>query len=176
MLDKPMDQWTELDFLRRAYIHARDHSLDPSTQCGAVLLPVGGFDLVTFGTNRFPDGVECTPEMLADRETKYFRVQHAERDCILKAARNGFATEGATLYCPWFSCAECAKAIICAGIKRVVGHRRIMRKTPERWMGSIHAADRMLDEAGVECEYLAGDLFHGDPDYAILFNGERWIP
>lgn len=176
MLNKPMDQWSERDFLRRAYIHARDHSPDPSTQCGAVLLPKGGFDLVTFGTNCFPQGIDCTPEMLANRETKYFRVQHAERDCILKAALNGFATHEATLYCPWFSCAECAKAIICAGIKRVVGHRSIFEKTPERWMATIREADKMLDEAGVKRVYLEGSLFHGDPDYAILFNGERWIP
>ncbi len=176
MLDKPVDQWTEFDFLRRAYIHARDYSLDPSTQCGAVLLPVGGVELVTFGTNRFPPGVDCTSEMLADRETKYFRVQHAERDCILKAARNGFATQDATLYCPWFSCAECAKAIICAGIKRVVGHRSIMRKTPQRWRGTIHAADRMLDEAGVERDYLEGDLFDGDSSYSVLFDKELWVP
>ena len=176
MLDKPMDQWSERDFLRRAYMHART-SPDPSTQCGAILIPAGGkVTMMTLGTNRFPSGVKCTPEILADREKKYFRVQHAERDCILKAARNGWALEGATMYCPWYSCSECAKAIICAGIKRIVGHVSIMEKTPDRWRTTIEAADEMLDEAGVQRDYLTGDLFEGDPAYSVLFDGELWVP
>lgn len=177
MLDKPMDQWSERDFLRRAYIHARDYSLDPSTQCGAILVPNGNrLNLATLGTNRFPKGVKCTPELLANREKKYFRIQHAERDAILKAARNGYSTEGATLYCPWYSCSECAKAIIGAGIRRVVGHTIVMDMTPGRWTATIEEANIMLDEAGVIRDYLGGNLFDGDSAYQVLFNGELWIP
>ncbi len=177
MLDKPMDQWSERDFLRRAYIHARDHSPDTSTQCGAILVPAGSrWNLATLGTNRFPPGVKCTPELLADRDKKIFRIQHAERDCIMKAARNGFTTDGAIMYCPWFACSYCAQDIICAGIKRMVGHQSIRDKTPERWMMTIREADEMLDEAGVIRDYLEGDLFEGDPTYSVLFDGELWIP
>lgn len=176
MLNRPMNQWSERDFLRRAYIYARDHSIDPSTQCGAVLVPNNGTNLVTFGTNRFPKGVKCTPELLADREKKYFRIQHAERDAILKAAMQGFPTDGAILYAPWYACSDCAKAIIGAGIKRVVGHVSIMEKTPDRWRTSIEEADEMLDEAGVIRDYLEGDLFDGDPVYSVLFDGKLWVP
>ena len=177
MLDKPIDQWSERDFLRRAYIHARDHSLDPSTQCGAILVPSGDrINLATLGTNRFPPGVKCTPEILANRDKKIFRVQHAERDCIMKAARNGYATEGGTMYAPWYSCNYCAQDIICAGIKHMVGHVSIMEKTPDRWRASIEEANEMLDEAGVIRDYLEGDLFDGDPVYAVRFNQELWIP
>lgn len=176
MLDKPMDQWSDLDFLRRAYIYARDESTDPSTQCGAVLVPRGGINLATFGANHFPPGVECTPEMLADRDVKLFRMQHAERAAICKAALNGFATFGATLYAPWYACNECAKDIIDCGIRRIVGHQSIMDKTPERWRESIRQADKMLDEAGVERYYSEGDLFQGDTAYAVLFDGKLWIP
>ena len=176
MLDKHMDQWSEHDFLRRAYMHART-SPDTSTQCGAILVPNGNQVLQsTLGTNRFPPGVKCTPELLADRDKKIFRIQHAERDCIMKAAARGTATFGATMYCPWFACSWCAQDIICAGIKRMVGHESIMIKTPMRWLKSIMEADEMLDEAGVVREYLTGDLFEGDPAYAVLFNGELWIP
>jgi len=172
-----MNQWSERDFLRRAYIYARDHSIDPSTQCGAILVPASnGTNLVTFGTNRFPKGVKCTSELLADREKKYFRIEHAERDAIFKAAMQGFPTLDATLYCPWYACSECAKAIIGAGIRRVVGHTTVMEMTPERWMVTIREADKMLDEAGVKRDYLEGDLFDGDPAYRVLFNGELWIP
>ena len=177
MLDRPMNQWSERDFLRRAYIYARDHSIDPSTQCGAILVPArNGTSLVTFGTNGFPKGVKCTPELLANREKKYFRIQHAERDCIMKAAMQGFATDGATIYAPWYSCNFCAQDIICAGIKRMVGHVSIMEKTPDRWMMTIREADEMLDEAGVIRDYLEGDLFDGDPAYSVLFDGKLWVP
>jgi dCMP deaminase len=49
-------------------------------------------------------------------------MEHAERDAIYKAAFVGMQTEGATLYVPWFACADCARAIIAAGITRVVGN------------------------------------------------------
>lgn len=177
MLDKSMDQWIERDFLRRAYIHARDCSVDPSTQCGAILVPSGNrvFQSI-LGTNRFPPGVKCTPELLANRDKKIFRIQHAERDCITKAASRGIATLGATIYCPWFACNFCAQDIICAGIKRMVGHVSVMNKTPDRWRASIEEADEMLDEAGVIRDYLEGDLFEGDSAYSVLFNQELWVP
>ena len=177
MLDKHMNQWSELDFLRRAYIYARDESVDKSTQCGAILVPDGNRVLQsTLGTNRFPPGVKCTPELLADRDKKLFRIQHAERDAIMKAAARGTATFGGTIYCPWFACNYCAQDIICAGIKRMVGHLPIMEKTPDRWLDSIHEADEMLDEAGVIRDYLEGDLFDGDPAYSVLFDGKLWVP
>jgi deoxycytidylate deaminase len=114
--------------------------------------------------------------MLEDRDVKLFRMQHAERNAICKAARNGFATHEATLYAPWYACGECAKDIIDCGITRVVGHQSVRNMTPDRWSESIHRADKMLDEAGVVRIYLQGDLFDSDPAYAVLFNGELWIP
>lgn len=48
------------------------------------------------------------------------RTGHAELNAIVNAARFGVALEGATLYCHMTPCYTCAKAIINAGIKRVV--------------------------------------------------------
>jgi dCMP deaminase len=45
---------------------------------------------------------------------------HAEINCISNAARAGRQTLGATLYCTTYPCAECAKAIVGAGISEVV--------------------------------------------------------
>lgn len=45
---------------------------------------------------------------------------HAEINCIANAAKAGRSTEGATIYCTTFPCAECAKAIVTAGIHSVV--------------------------------------------------------
>jgi dCMP deaminase len=45
---------------------------------------------------------------------------HAEANCLMNAARAGHRTLGATLYCTTYPCAECAKAIVQAGIYEVV--------------------------------------------------------
>ena len=48
------------------------------------------------------------------------RALHAEQNAIIQAALYGVSTKGATLYCTHQPCSLCAKAIINAGITRVV--------------------------------------------------------
>lgn len=47
------------------------------------------------------------------------RGLHAEQDAIAQAARNGFSTDDAIMYCTLHPCSVCAKMIIAAGITRV---------------------------------------------------------
>ena len=51
-------------------------------------------------------------------ETKYLYVCHAELNAILNYS--GSHIRGATVYTTLFPCNECAKALIQAGVKRVV--------------------------------------------------------
>lgn len=48
------------------------------------------------------------------------RTNHAEMNALVQAARHGVNTTGATAYITNMSCTTCAKALIAAGIKRVV--------------------------------------------------------
>src|SRR6185436_2467928 len=48
------------------------------------------------------------------------RTVHAEMNALIQAARRGHAVEGATAYVTNMPCTTCAKALITAGIKRVV--------------------------------------------------------
>ncbi len=89
---------------------------------------------------------------------KYQYIEHAERLCMYRAARNGLKTEGGILYCPWYACVDCARAIICSGIKECVGLRSVMERTPERWLESVTLAEGMLKEAGVTCTYYEEKL------------------
>src|SRR5687768_3524816 len=119
--------------LQAAYFHASKYSTDPNTQNAAVLIDdmPSGFDdsgryilskkIVASGANHFPDGVKELPERW-ERPIKYSYVEHAERNCIYSAAKRGIKTDGLVMYCPWFACADCARAIIQAGIAEVVGH------------------------------------------------------
>jgi dCMP deaminase len=178
-MDKTVDQWTDLDYLRRAYINARDMSDDPETQNGAVLKPLSYPEThLLYGANRMPRGIPYTKEEIATwpKEKKYAWMVHAERSVIALAAFRGTPTKGATLYCPWFACTNCATAIIDCGIIRIVGHKQMCDKLHPAWMEEIEAANRMFDKAGVKREYLDADLFDSDPARAVMFRGELWIP
>lgn len=95
-------------------------SKDLNTKVGAVLVD-GDNHIVGTGYNGFPKGVD-DEQLPAGRDgmwldTKYPYVVHAELNCILNSI---VSVKGCTLYCTLFPCNECAKAIIQAGIKRVV--------------------------------------------------------
>jgi dCMP deaminase len=149
-----LEHRSDADWLRQACLEAQ-RSHDPVTQNGAVLVPLQGY--VAVARNCIPSGVHVTPGRL-ERPTKYDYVEHAERSAIYTAARIGTPTAGARLYCPWFACADCGRAIICAGIKEVVGHVKSRAATPDHWTASIVLAEAMLREAGVSMRWLAEDL------------------
>lgn len=159
---------TDIAWLKVAYKKAL-LSGDLSTQNGAIICnELGGW---VGGCNDILPGVEDTAER-RDRPAKYVFTEHAERRAVYQAARCGVETEGATMYCPWFACDSCGRAIIASGIKRVVGHQKMFDATPDHWKSSIADALTMLTEAGVEMELVQGDL-GVDP---IRFNGELWYP
>lgn len=64
--------------------------------------------------------------------------QHAEMNAILFCAKNGVSTKDTTLYVNNSVCRMCAKAIIMAGIKRVV------------CLKSDYDGNELLKKAGVE--------------------------
>ncbi len=113
--------WDEC-FMRMALVIAQ-RSKDPETQCGAVITNDDNI-VLGMGYNGFPRGIEskdlpwkrrCESPVLS--ETKHGYVVHAEENAIYNASAK---LGGARLYCTYFPCNECAKAIIQTGIKEVV--------------------------------------------------------
>lgn len=153
----------DIKLLHEACRHAAEFSMDPHTQNGALLLATTGEIVVA--ANTMPD-IEVKPDRLL-RPKKYMYIEHAERNAIYLAAKRGVCTDGATLYVPWFACADCARAIIQAGVKRVVGHIVPWLQTPDRWKDSVQAADDMLQEAGVIASYLEDEL-----GVSFMFDGK----
>ena len=121
-------------------------SKDPNTQVGACIVSKEN-KILSVGYNGFPMG--CSDDEYPwDREgdtleTKYPFVTHGEMNAILNY--RGGSLEGTKLYVSLFPCNECAKAIIQAGIKKVVYDSDKYANTP-----STIAAKRMLTSAGVE--------------------------
>ena len=145
---------TELDYLREACRYAVQHSGDGNTQNGAILVTARR---TIYAANVFPTGIARYDSRLMPPH-KYDYIEHAERAVIYKAAATGVPTAGATLYCPWFACTDCARGIVLAGIKEVVGLISLRCATPARWVHSVELASQMLTEAGVSQRLMAGSL------------------
>ena len=122
-------------------------SKDPNTQVGACIVSPDN-KILSMGYNGFPKG--CSDDEFPwEREndndrnlTKYPFVTHSELNAILNY--RGGSLEGTKLYVSLFPCNECAKAIIQAGIKRIVYDSDKYDGTP-----SVIASKRMLTTAGV---------------------------
>lgn len=133
---------THEDYLLQA-VGASRLSPDPSTQNGAVLVARDG--RVVSACNEPPPRVSPAihyPE-------KYTILEHAERNVIYKAARAGVCTDGSTMYVMWYACPHCARAILCAGVREVIGLMALDVLTPERWREQVKAGKAILAEGGI---------------------------
>lgn len=109
-------------FLEMAEVCAKRATCD-RRHVGAVI--VRDNHPIATGYNGSPPGLPHCDEIghllrMVDGRASCFRATHAEQNAILTAARFGHRTEGATIYVTAQPCLNCAKAIITAGIVRVV--------------------------------------------------------
>lgn len=132
------DYWMDVAF------KVTTRSKDPSTQVGAVIVTDSN-SIVTTGYNGFPRKMKETSEHWNDRPRKYKTVIHAEVNAIGIAAKEGRSTDGTTMYCTHFPCIECAKAIIAAGIKKV-----IWRTLVHGWAEANLDAKVLFEASGIE--------------------------
>lgn len=122
-----------------------EKSKDTSTKVGAVITDFEHTQLSS-GYNGLPRGVQYIPERL-ERPLKYKYFEHAERNAIYNAVRNGVPLRDSKLYVTSFPCTDCARAIIQSGINHVY-----YLENPElesRWGDDMSIAAQMLGEAGV---------------------------
>lgn len=127
-------------------------SEDLSTKLGSILTVDN--TIVSTGYNGFPRKVRHLAER-TERPTKYIYTEHAERNCIYNAAACGISTAGATLYMhspiPGPPCGDCARAIIQAGIYRVVTWAGDFAQAASAggWRETMLASVQMFAEAEV---------------------------
>jgi len=127
--------------------HAATKSKDV-TKVGAVLVGSEGEVRLT-GYNGPPRGVLDLPER-RERPMKYLYVSHAESNLIAFAAREGIATKGCTVYVTHTPCAGCMKALIQAGVSRIVCGDGTTSMPAEEF----EVARLMAKEAGVKYEIV----------------------
>ena len=150
-------------FMELAYARAR-FSKDPSTQVGAIVVGPSGEDRAS-GYNGAPRGCSADEPGDARRDTrpeKYFWFSHAELNAITNAARVGTPLEGCTIFVTHPPCMDCARAIVQAGIKRVVTVEQ-GADFYERWKEHILRSRRLFHECGVAYEEIECDREPSSP-------------
>jgi dCMP deaminase len=127
--------------------HIGSWSKDRSAKTGCVV--VGPDRLLrSVGFNGFVRGVDDDVASRHERPAKYSWTEHAERNAIYNAARVGVSLAGATCYVNWFPCIDCARAVVQAGIIRLVGLEP--DRTDTKWGAEFAFALDMFAEVGTE--------------------------
>lgn len=133
-------------------------SKDPHTKVGACIVS-DRHKVLSLGYNGMPIGVDdhCIPWEGKDSgkpelETKYPYVCHAELNAILNSNHD---LDGSTLYVTLFPCNECTKALIQAGIKKVIYLSDKYHNCDDEI-----AARRMMDMAKIEYVPYKGKVPH----------------
>ncbi len=109
--------WDEY-FLKLAML-ASERATCPRMHCGCVL-ERDRYVLATGYNGSLPGAPHCDTDgcMLVDGHC--VRTNHAEINAVCQATRHGGSLAGATAYVTNMPCTSCAKALIAAGIIRVV--------------------------------------------------------
>lgn len=151
--------WDE-HFISMVYLVSMK-SKDPSSKIGAVIVGPDN-EIRSTGYNGLPRGLK---DGLAEREArpeKYFWYEHGERNAVYNAARMGTPTDGCTMYTQGVPCADCARAVIQAGITKVIVDARydadVRAVSDKLWSESCGRAKNMLLEAGVEVIEYTGPI------------------
>lgn len=109
--------WDEY-FLKLAML-ASERSTCPRMHCGCILVK-DRFVLATGYNGSIPGLPHCEDVGCLIVENHCVRTNHAEINALVQAAVHGVSIKGATAYITNMSCTTCAKALIAAGIVRVV--------------------------------------------------------
>lgn len=136
--------------MRHAQFIGQLLSKDPNTRVGCIIIDAVTSDVLSVGWNSFPDGVDDSLAARWERPLKYRFVTHAEVNCIAKAARNGVRLLGSSCYVTSHPCTDCSRALIQAGVRRVV--TAMPDFDHPQWGADWKFAEKLLQESGITVE------------------------
>ncbi|MHB8578341.1 MAG: deoxycytidylate deaminase [Ignavibacteriaceae bacterium] len=117
MNKKKRPSW-DVYFLKLAML-ASERSTCPRMHCGCIFVR-DKFVLATGYNGSLPGHPHCEDVGCLVVDNHCVRTNHAEMNALTQAAIHGVSLKGATAYITNMSCTTCAKALIAAGIVRVV--------------------------------------------------------
>ena len=119
-----------------------------TTKVGAVIIGPNG-EGGPWGYNGAPRGSNADEDDRKKRPEKYWWFEHAERNALYSAARTGFATLGCSMVVTHPPCMDCARAIVQAGIYKVVW-KAGDAEFNARWNEHRYRVEMLFKECGVE--------------------------
>ena len=152
-------------FLSIAY-HISNWSKDPSTKVGAVITTPDNV-MIASGYNGFPRKTRDDHAIYKNRNRKYKRIIHAEKNAMMFARRD---LNGCFLYVTLPPCSQCAAMIIQCGIKRVYTIEPTKDQI-ERWGDDIKETQLMFKEAEVRYMEYGFDEFS---ENVQIHNSKKW--
>ena len=132
-------------FIEMAVLVAKK-SKDRRTKVGCVIVGPN-HEVRTTGYNGFCRGINDDDDSRHEQPEKYFWTEHAERNALYNAARNGIALDGCTAYTTLVPCADCTRGLIQSGIKQIMF---CSGNANEKWTDSFQRSLTMAKEAKVE--------------------------
>jgi dCMP deaminase len=117
MAENKRPSWDKY-FLKLAML-ASERATCPRMHCGCVLVK-DRFVLATGYNGSLPGQPHCEDDGCLIVDNHCVRTNHAEINALVQATKHGVNIVGSTAYITNMSCTTCAKALIAAGIKRVV--------------------------------------------------------
>jgi dCMP deaminase len=145
-----METGLEIDALMDLAAVAAAKSPNKIRQVGAVILTCDGAAPIA-ACNNFPEGV-ADLDWRHEGDGRFVWMEHAERNAIFTAAKHGRALAGATIASTFFPCIDCARAIVQAGIVRLVSPAPALDDAV--WGASFPRSRTILEEGGVELVLL----------------------
>lgn len=148
---RPMSNWD------KRWIGLIDHyaewSKDLNTKVGCVIVSQDN-DQLSQGYNDFPRGFfddEDNKLGRRSRPEKYLWTEHAERNAIYNAARNGVSLKGAKIYVVGVPCTACARGIRQSGITDVyIPYGRIFSpNNKKKWTEDAEYSKQLLSEVNI---------------------------
>jgi dCMP deaminase len=143
----------ELDALMDLAAQTALKSPNRVRQVGAAILTCDGGEAIA-ACNTFPKGV-ADLDWRHEGDGRLVWMEHAERNAIFAAARKGLATAGATLITTFHPCADCARAIVQAGVANL--HTLAPDFADPLWGPAFRFSQTILEEGGVRVAYLERD-------------------
>lgn len=127
-------------------LHVGGWSKDRSRQVGCIVVAPDN-SIRSIGFNGFPRGLNDDHDARHERPNKYLWTEHAERNAIYAAARNGIPLAGCRMYLPWFPCVDCARAVVQAGIAELICLEPDF--TDPQWGEGFRVAIDLMAESGL---------------------------
>jgi dCMP deaminase len=146
----PMETGLDIDGLLGMAATAAARSPNRVRQVGAIILTCDDGEPIA-ACNTFPDGV-ADLDWRHEGDGRFVWMEHAERNAIFAAARQGRPLQGATIASTFFPCIDCARAIVQTGITRLVSPEPALDDAV--WGASFLRSRIILEEGGVELVLL----------------------